>query len=1326
MIVPYGSPLPRMGSDVVACQNCEREVHSMKAPWFVAAITLSLAPHAPAQLPSRQGGPPIRIGRLTLSILVSDDRRVGLTATMAEFEVWDVVAGRPLRVLGSPGGHPMFPTTALSADGKVALTSASGDSLAIVWDTSTGKPIARLPRPEDLKTWFPIATFGMPLAMSADAKTAVVGATIFDVGTGKIVGNIAKNMYLNTRYQLQEVAVSGDGKRALTRFNDVRRTVWNVWDLGTRESLYEKAVGSQESFNGARPGGRSLGLSGDGSIAAIGINGGKAVVINVKTGNESSIEWDAAAAFGGQSANMPEGMRAMVQASLARPDRLPASALVLSNDGKRLLIEGSGRVWDTNTGQALDVVPRGVATLSRDGRMVVSISRDGDRVIMHEIGSGRAAGPAKAGNAGTTSAPKTPGFLAAPKATSRIPTAVAHGALAVSADGSTLTVGSPSGAIDVWGLNSGSLLRRLKAPMSQDPDINPQNYRTAFLNPLQTTRNTFSQIAAGWSSPFSALSADGRFVLTGALDRITFHDGREPDRPRDFPGLKSVLEPAARSLSGAPPLSGAMGIKTVLPFPVALSADGSRALTGGHDGTVTFWDTKSVRPVWTELHGRDVHIASVALSPDGRRAMTGGVDGVTVIWDTSGRSRPRHLKVERTKRPRAAEKFRYPTPLDSGNADFTGMPDSVYAVAISSDGKIGLSGNENGDAHVWNLVSGKALGTLEGHDWPVVALAISPDNRLALSGDVNGKVNLWDLGRRQKAALWKTPYPGISSVAFQAGSEFAFISGRDAFVTLFRVEDGSEVCRLYGFDDGSWAVTDSEGRFDADNLERTKGLAWVSPDDPNRSLPFEVFMRDYYEPGLLRRILGHAPLPPVRPRAGLNFEQPTVEFVAAKPGRTAETVDVTVRVSTSVGQHTGVHDVRLFRDGQLVGQWPESSLNGLPALPPTSEEFLAQWRSATQVAISTSGRAERIFAIRLPRHVPADGFTLTTYAFNEDRIKSATATATYAPTGDAEPVRPRAYLLLFAVDTYKGGAIDLDFAASDARYVSQALSRVLARRGYDVIVLPLISSKTAMNGDAPATKANLRTVLRLLAGITAKEGDTAGLASLRGSSEIQAARPDDLVLLFAAGHGYTDPTDPRGEYYLYPHDLTDRTQLFRCISSAELSDWFKGVDAGELVLIVDACHAAATIDQPGFKPGPMGSRGLGQLAYDKGMRVLTATQAKDVAVESLAIRHGLLTYALVRNGLELGRAANSQQITLGGWLRYAERRVPELYREVREGVVRGVNARADRSVVPIGPARGSERNVQRPVLFDYAGGHPDLVLIGPNDPPAGGPGFGQR
>jgi hypothetical protein len=50
--------------------------------------------------------------------------------------------------------------------------------------------------------------------------------------------------------------------------------------------------------------------------------------------------------------------------------------------------------------------------------------------------------------------------------------------------------------------------------------------------------------------------------------------------------------------------------------------------------------------------------------------------------------------------------------------------------------------------------------------------------------------------------------------------------------------------------------------------------------------------------------------------------------------------------------------------------------------------------------------------------------------------------------------------------------------------------------------------------------------------------------------------------------------------------------------------------------------------------GPMNSKGLAQLAYEKGMYILTAAQSFQAALEAAQLGHGYLTYALVEEGLK--------------------------------------------------------------------------------------------
>ncbi|MBI1761312.1 MAG: hypothetical protein HYR56_07750 [Acidobacteria bacterium] len=237
-----------------------------------------------------------------------------------------------------------------------------------------------------------------------------------------------------------------------------------------------------------------------------------------------------------------------------------------------------------------------------------------------------------------------------------------------------------------------------------------------------------------------------------------------------------------------------------------------------------------------------------------------------------------------------------------------------------------------------------------------------------------------------------------------------------------------------------------------------------------------------------------------------------------------------------------------------------------------------------------------------------------------------------------------------------------------------------------------------------ATKAHLRAVLDVLAGRQPdRDLDAALLKQIPNADKLRAARPEDLMLISASSHGYSDSD---GIFYLVASDsgtadLKSPEFRRRCISSDELSRWLRDVDAGELVLIVDACHSAAAIEGTDFKPGPMGSRGLGQLSYDKGMRILTATQADNVALEKGGL--GLLMRALLVDGLTAWQAdykPRDHEILLTEWLGYGVERVPQLYAEMKDGCLRGT----------FDPRELAEGKTQQPALFDFARRRREVVL----------------
>jgi WD40 repeat protein/uncharacterized caspase-like protein len=632
------------------------------------------------------------------------------------------------------------------------------------------------------------------------------------------------------------------------------------------------------------------------------------------------------------------------------------------------------------------------------------------------------------------------------------------------------------------------------------------------------------------------------------------------------------------------------------------------------------------------------------------------------------------------------------------------------------------------NVHAYSLSDGLALYSKHLAS-RVVDVTFSPHGNFLYSGISGGQIYVFRAGTGQL----------VAQLVGQRASDSAPVGGDDDGSYLRRIVK-QVACSFRcgptgkGESDARWLTFTPDSRFDSNSLAGELAFSWVGADNPLRPIAPEIFMRDYYEPRLLPRLLachgaearGGDPeackkaFKEVRPLAALNRIQPDVRIAKVERGASADEAVVTVEMAgkEEPGQKngktkTGVYDLRLFRDEQIVSQWPE------PRGGMGGAEAPATWQNETLVPMPAGQTtATHQFRVKLAGGDKGQPIRFTAYAFNEDRVKSETATdESYRVPADIRARKPRAYVVTIGVNAYQNPQWKLGFAVKDAQDLTEALQRI---EGYEVVPVPLVSSE---NGSKLATKVNIRDVIALLAGTG--EARRAGLKDRIGPvvDQLHKVTPDDLVILAFSGHGHTDQ---QGRFYLLPSDsgpdsaITD-ARLPKFISSEELSQWLREVDAGELVMIIDACHSAASVPE-GFKPGPMGDRGLGQLAYDKGMQILAATQADNVALESENLGQGLLTYALVQDGLKARKAAPDGKgpITIKAWLRYAEKRVPELYEDVRAGRLRVVGfdaTDADRQLVAkdssINPAFYTEaaQHAQTPALFDFYKLKNDPVLL---------------
>ncbi len=538
----------------------------------------------------------------------------------------------------------------------------------------------------------------------------------------------------------------------------------------------------------------------------------------------------------------------------------------------------------------------------------------------------------------------------------------------------------------------------------------------------------------------------------------------------------------------------------------------------------------------------------------------------------------------------------------------------------------------------------------------------------------------------------------------------------DGAIHFSDADDGSPQLKLYTFPDNRYFAVAPGGRYDTNLDADTTLVRWLVPDAPWRSLAAQTFMRDYYEPGLYRRLLdcrengtcagAFKPLPAI---ASLNRVLPEVRITGVRAGRDAAEAVVAIEVREGVDAdapngktRSGLYNPRLFRNGRLVAMAPRQ----VDAVGTD----IADWR--TRNAVQAEDGVHRLeFTVPLPTQADEASQVFSAYAFNEDRIKGETTTLAW--TRPAVAPRPRrAYVLAIGIDDYDTPRFRLNYAVADARLMAAQLSAI---PGYQTHQLVLTAERDANGRRARVDRATLGRVLSLLAGEADRD---ATLAALRAdgieAGMLQAATPDDVVIVSFSGHGWANP---RGDFYLIPGDGrwpdgADAPDLPTVFATADLVAPFQRMQAGEIALVIDACHSAASVADGRFKPGPMGDSGLGQLAYDKGIRILAATQADDVALEDARLGQGLLTYALAVDGLSAGRADldGDGSIRVDEWLAYAVRRMPSLANDARVGRTAAGTFGTRAITFHDLPADAPARRVQQPALFDFNPQPSTLVL----------------
>ncbi|WP_290702507.1 caspase family protein [Amphritea sp.] len=520
------------------------------------------------------------------------------------------------------------------------------------------------------------------------------------------------------------------------------------------------------------------------------------------------------------------------------------------------------------------------------------------------------------------------------------------------------------------------------------------------------------------------------------------------------------------------------------------------------------------------------------------------------------------------------------------------------------------------------------------------------------------------------------------NINFSSQANYLLVSTEVGSIEFWSLGKNKALFSMYLLPDNTWAVIDPRGRFDTNNLTDLDYLAWRLPQDPMKSYPVDIFLRDFYEPRLIPRLLNDAPFSPIPNLSLINRWQPEInisQVTKNSRGKLSVTVELEQGEWPDVKQ-ARAYDLRLFRDGQQVAVFPKDH---------------------GEIVFNSSGTQSVLFEdIALPNLRQGQHVKLTAIAFNSDGVKSQTAHYSYTQAVDSDRQPARAFIVNIGIDHYSDTAWNLAFAGNDAKLLASTLTGNLRNsEAYQSVHQQVLTTRA----DRFIDKTQVRSVLDALA--------TNNGAENQFDYGLHQSTPNDTIIITWSGHGYVNQ---QGEFYLLTSELgqggKDMNALLEgAVSVTELSTWIEGIDANRFILIIDACHSAAAVESGEFKPGPMGSKGFGQLAWYKGMQILTASQANDVALESSLLEHGLLTYSLVNDGLVEQQAdflPADGILSASEWLKYGQHRVPEIYRLLKAGNT--TSFKTSRGVVRKNIPR--VENVQMPGLFDFYRGDQEMQL----------------
>ncbi len=345
----------------------------------------------------------------------------------------------------------------------------------------------------------------------------------------------------------------------------------------------------------------------------------------------------------------------------------------------------------------------------------------------------------------------------------------------------------------------------------------------------------------------SAVAVDTARLAEG---RLALKAGREPLEQTMYRGLaayrltaqdKEMSQAKAASLTAlhwvlenTGHLRKAVTIDSLTPTPaLSYSPDGKTIAVGGEDGRIRL--LRSDGENYHEMDKLDCHppphepVWSLSFSSDGERVAAGYIrnggsaqgSGLVCVFDVAKRSvltqwsgvklwgKPANVysvayggkKGQEFVVSGGSDRIVRVLDIQTGEArESPPQKAAVVAVAVSADGRLVASGDEDAVLRIWNIddlrsSNPKPRGELQAHTATIQQVEFSPGDasKLVSAGD-DGRIIVWNVKRACRVQESKTQTAKIFGIALSPDGELLAAAGADGNVRLFRISKTDLPC----------------------------------------------------------------------------------------------------------------------------------------------------------------------------------------------------------------------------------------------------------------------------------------------------------------------------------------------------------------------------------------------------------------------------------------------------------------------------------------------------------------------------------------------------